>query len=234
MPTLYVSLLILWAWAVAPGVWSSAMAAPQDANAQKWLDAALTRAEQTPDYRLSFTMAFSWKGGPAVTTRFDASSGAWTHVSGDLDAMPSEARAAMGRVQASEAKPGGLLYADFRPYLSGIEAMEVTGDKAVYSFIPPETKRLEAEDPPVEARLVVSKADARLAVYSVAALRPFKPNPFSKLEVFEVRQEFERLDGDGPAVLVRLVSRRQGSQVFRSVDVDFTATFSDFVPLEAE
>lgn len=195
------------------------------------LDQALAEAEQTPKLKISYTMRFEWPGAPAITTRYDARTEDWTILQGNQDALPGPARQKLRNVQKSESRPGGLLYADFREYLTQIELFQETDEQWIYSFIPPEADENDVSagaEASIHARLYIDKEKSILKRYQVRAIEPVRPVPMVKLEEFVVEQDFERLGPDGPAVLVRLYSKQKGRRVFRQVDTEFTATFSDF------
>ncbi|MEM9233381.1 MAG: hypothetical protein AAGA69_03985 [Pseudomonadota bacterium] len=208
---------------------------PSHAADTKPIDAALSEAEKNDRLRLSYTMKFQWPGEVPVTVRYDAAAKRFSTLEGDEDALPREARQKLRNIKKSESEPGGLLYADFRKHLDDITLLEETEENYIYRFIPAQVDEDDVTDTAqdvVRARLIVSKEDNRLARYEVKGLQEFKPNAAARMEEFEVVQEFERLGEDGPAVLVRLYSRQKGEQFFRKVDTEFTATFSDFEPVE--
>ncbi|WP_370338510.1 hypothetical protein [Parvularcula marina] len=208
---------------------------PSYAGDKQPIDAALSEAEAEAGLRYSYTMKFEWPGEAPITVRYDAGRDRWSTLDGNPDALPREAKKKLGNIKKSESEPGGLLYADFREYLDDITLVNETDDQYIYRFIPSQVDEDDvtgtAEDV-VRARLYVAKDDQRLARYEVKGLKPFKPNPAAKMEEFEVVQEFERLGENGPAVLRKLYSRQKGEQFFRSVDTEFTATFSDFEKVE--
>ena len=199
------------------------------------IETALSDAEAEASLRFSYTMTFEWPEAAPVTVRYDAAAREFTTIGGDPEALPRTARQKLENVKRSESKPGGLLYADFRGYLDDITPVDETPDQMIYSFIPSQVgeDEMTAEgDAAVRARLYVDKADAHLARYEVRGLQSFKPNPATRMEEFVVEQDFERLGGDGPAVLVRMYSKQKGERFFRKVDTEFTATFSDFEKVE--
>lgn len=208
---------------------------PSYAGDAEPIDAALTEAEELNGLRFSYTMTFEWPGEAPVSVRYDAEAKRFSTLSGNPDALSGPARQKLKNIKKSESVPGGLLYADFRDYLDDITLVEETDEQYIYRFIPSQVDEDDVTgtaDDVVRARLYVSKNDDRLARYEVKGLQPFKPNPASKMEEFEVVQEFERLGEDGPAVLRRLYSKQKGERFFRDVDTEFTATFSDFVAAE--
>ena len=205
----------------APLLLGSALA--QDLPAP--LDAALSRAEAAGPAAYAFTMRFAWADAPPVTLRFAPDAG-WRTVSGDPDALPDDARDALATLKEDEAKPGGLLYGDFRPALRDVTLREETDAAYTYDFEPPEAERADDEArAAMTARLVVDKAGG-LALYEVRSNEPFSPLPMTRVDAFAYEQRFARVD-DGPPVLTRIRSLRRGRRMFSDVDVDFVATFTD-------
>ena len=195
------------------------------------LDKVLTEAEATPATRISYTMRFTWRDEAPVTLRYDADEKEWSALDGDPKALPRTAQKKLKNVKKSESTPGGLLYADFRDYLRDVRPLGTEKDETVLTFRP---KQVDADEMTadgqanVQARLYVDQDTNTLRRYEVIGLHPFKPNMATKMEAFEVIQDFERLGDDGPAVLVRLKSVQKGERLFKEIDTDFVATFSDF------
>lgn len=208
-------------------------ASPSDPTSA--IEQALTDAESHPRLRFSYTMTFETPGNPPIVQRFDASTKKWTTLSGDPKKLPKEAAQKLRNVMKSESVPGGLLYADFRPYLNHITYRETEDGQFVYAFVPPEANKNESVEElegTLRARLYVDPTTNQLMRYEVRALRPFKPMPVAKLEEFAVVQDFEPLGENGPSVLRRLYSRTKGTRAFRKIDTEFTATFSDIQLVE--
>ena len=199
-------------------------AAAQDLPAP--LDAALSRAEAAGPVAYAFTLRFAWRDAAPVTMRFAPGEG-WTTLEGDPDRLPGAARDALETLMEDEAEPGGLLYGDFRPALRRVRLREETDDAFVFDFEPPEAERADDEArAAMTARLVVDKATGGLATYAVEAKKAFSPLPMVRVDAFGYEQTFETVD-DGPPVLTRIRSLRRGRRMFKDVDVDFEATFTD-------
>ena len=190
------------------------------------LDAALSQAEAAGPAAYAFTMTFAWTDAAPVRLRFTPGEG-WRTLSGDPDALPDDAQDALATVKEDEAAPGGLLYGDFRPALRRVRLHEETDDLITYDFEPPEAERADQEArAAMTARLVIDKKTGGLASYEVEATERFRPLPMVRVDAFGYEQAFETVD-DGPPVLVRIRSLRRGRRMFKDVNVDFVATFTD-------
>ncbi|ADM09366.1 hypothetical protein PB2503_06502 [Parvularcula bermudensis HTCC2503] len=199
------------------------------------LNDVLRDAEDRGALKISYTMRFDWPGASPVTARFDATTSQWQLLAGDPEDLPAPAREKFQNVQRSESRPGGLLYGDFRPYLADIALIEETETHFLYSFVPTQIGDAAAREPEqdiLRTRLIVTKDTPHLTLYEVRGLRPFKPNPATKMEEFVVTQRFAPLGEDGPVVLRELYSRQKGDRFFRPVDIEFTATFSAFTAID--
>ncbi len=197
------------------------------------LDAALAAAERTPDLKLSFTLRFQWPDAADITQRFDATTKSWTTLEGDPGSMSAAARKAFDVVKRTESKPGGLLYADFRPYLKDVELVEETDRQAVFSFSSPEADRVSSEArESIEARLVLDRESGLLTRYSVRALSPFRPLPVARIDEYIYELDFEPLAAGGPAVMTQIRKLAKGRRLGARVDEQYTALFSDFAIVE--
>lgn len=197
------------------------------------LDAALAAAERTPDMKLSFTLRFQWPDAPEIVQRFDAATKSWTTLDGDPGALSAAARKAFDVVKRTESKPGGLLYADFRPYLKDVELVEESDRQAVFSFSSPEADRVSSEArEAVEARLVLDRESGLLTRYSVRALAPFKPLPVARVDEYLYELAFAPLAAGGPAVTTEIRKFAKGRRMGARIDEAYTAFFSDFDVVE--
>ncbi len=196
------------------------------------VEKALAEAEAQDDYRVSYSMRFIWPDAEPVTARYDATTKRWATLSGDPDALSGAGPKKFKTWKRVESKPGGLLYADYRSSLRDVTLVGETDDALTYNFVSPQTPdSLEEAADVVETKLVIDKTDGRMSLYSVRALKPFKPNVASNLEEFEFTQTFARIGDDGPAVMTKTYWRAKGKRVFSSVDEEYTVEFFDFEPV---
>ncbi len=197
------------------------------------LDAALAEAERTPDMKVSFTLRFQWPDETDIVQRFDAALQSWTTLEGDPDMMSNAARKALNVVKRTESKPGGLLYADFRPYLKDIALIEETDERAVFSFSSPEADRLSASaKEAVEARIILDRNTGFLTRYSVRALAPFKPLPIARVDEYLYELDFAPIKAGGPAATTRIHKFAKGRRMGARIDEQYTVLFSDFAIVE--
>ncbi|MEM9989760.1 MAG: hypothetical protein AAF723_09615 [Pseudomonadota bacterium] len=195
------------------------------------MDQALTEAEAHKNLQVSYTMTFEWPGEPIVKQRYNAQTENWSLLEGAPDTLPPSAQTKLRNVQKSESKIGGLLYADYRPYLTDVALINETDTQYIYQFIPPEANKRDLPEDihqRVHARLTVQKSPPTLLRYEVKALEPLSPYPLVEMEEFVVDQTFTRQGENGLPLLTKLTSKQKGKRPFKKIDTEFTATFSDF------
>lgn len=193
------------------------------------LDRALAAAETQSETQVSFTMIFRWKEMPPVHLRFDAAQNQWSILEGDSGVLPVIARKKLRNLK-KEAKPGGILYADFRPYLKEVSLESDENGEFVYRFRPPEAAEASNGTDPdsvIKARLHVDPAQNLLRLYSVRSQKGFKPNPGARLEDFILEHEFARVIDGLPPLQTRMYLKAKGERFFRQVDEEFTVIFSN-------
>lgn len=185
------------------------------------LETAFSEAQAHKDLVVSYTMAFSWRGAPPVTARFDAASNAWTDIAGDASALPPEAQRKFRNWKKSESVAGGLTYADYVGELDEVSLEEETPEALVYRFAAPGGES-------IRTRLIYDRAAAGLSFYSVEATRAFKPDPTARLETFAFQQTFARVLEGAPPLMTRVKWKARGQRLLSRVDEDYEIVFSDF------
>ncbi len=205
------------------------------ANAQDLpppVDRALQEAEANADLRLSYTMAFRWLIDGAVdkrvVARFDAVSEEWTFLDGALEDLSHRARKKFRTYQRLESKPGGLVYAEYRPFLADVTPTLETDQHRAYSFRSAQPPASIAERGPVDTTLIVSKTHGGIERYAIKTTAPFKPNAASRLDDFVFEQTFERAAPDSPPLMTRLYWRLKGTRLLAILDEEFDIEFYDF------
>ena len=208
---------------------ASSVPAYADSSFPTPVDRALEEAEAHADLKVSYTMSFRWFEGDIVSARFDAESRRWTPVKGNPDRLERRARKKFRTYQRVESKPGGLIYADYRPHLSDLALISETAERLVYQFISPQTPKsvVQAQDR-VKTELVVDRHEGHLTRYAIQSLKPFKPNAVSKLDEFVFEQTFSRISPDFPPVMTHVYWRARGKRLLSTVDEEYEIIFSDF------
>ncbi len=192
------------------------------------VEQALREAEAHADLRLSFTLVFQWADGPEIVERYNASSGRWTVLKGDPNALDATARGKLAHAKRLEAMPGGLVAADYRKSIAGAELISMSPVETVYRFQAPRQSKV-AEN--VQAELGLGPLGG-LTRYSIRTDEKIEPTLFMRFDKFVFEHHFERVFADLPPLLTRAVICREGSTLRRAISEDYVLLFKDFERVE--
>ena len=181
------------------------------------------------DLQVSFTMVFKWADAPEITKRFDSVSGRWRLLSGDPTTLDRVARARLRNLKRLEARPGGLVAADYRPQIKQADLVSMDADAVIYRFLSPHTAGLaNAKASKVHTQLRIDKRDGGLKKFAVRVDESFKPNPFVRIDRFQFEHDFERVFPDLPPLMTRIYSFSEGASVTSTIGEEYTVRFTDF------
>ena len=215
---------------------AAAMIAPASASTlPSPLEAAISEAEQAGKLRFSYTQTFVWRDNAPVVDRYDAVTDSWTRISGSPDGWDNPGPKKLRNWTRIESRPGELLYADYRDSFSGVELVEETDSKFVYSFSAGQDNNEDLDEgvgDKVLTRAEVTKGDNALTTYIIRATEGFKPNAVSRLDEFIFEQTFERPAPGVAPVMTKVYWKAVGRQVLSKVDEEYTIYYSDFELVE--
>ncbi|MGV6802037.1 MAG: hypothetical protein ACWA5L_08975 [bacterium] len=193
-------------------------------------DLILAEAEAHATLQPSFTLSFQWKDYDAVVMHYDAPQKSWQLLSGRPDLLSKTGQKKLKNIK-KEAKPGGLIYADFRKYLTQVHLTKIDGAIAIYEFIPPElkNKNLTPEQlSHMSAQLFVDTKTKSLIKYNVESDVAFSPLPGVQITYLSVIHEFSRTQYDLPPLQSKMHVRRLGRSLSGQIDEEFTVRFYDY------
>ncbi len=190
---------------------------------------ALSAAEVHQNLRASFTIKFVWENDIEIIERYDAISQAWTPISGNKERLSRRGRERLRKYKKLEAKPGGLLYSDYRDNLKNVALKEKTSQALIYKFSSPQIPRhIRSPENYIKTELILDPNEGWIRKYLVTTLRPFRKSITSNLSAFSFEQEFNKPFPNGPALMTRLYCRLKGNNAFVKVDEEFSIDFYDF------
>ncbi|WP_306251222.1 hypothetical protein [Parvularcula sp. IMCC14364] len=199
------------------------------------LDAAIADAEAYSDFQPSFSMRASSPGESALVYRYNADTGTWTLLEGDISELDSETLTGITELQNEISKPGELTYADARDKLSVSAVLEQTDTAEIYAInIADEDGEMpRAMKDALEMTLHLDTDQGHISLILMRARAPFKPAMVAKVETLIVEQRFAKFPDMPVPLLQSYYNKASGEAMFQKFDEEFTIEFFDYA-LSAE
>lgn len=205
--------------------------AQPDVSPAVTLEKALACVKDHNDLKASFTLHFRRLDSEWISHRYDAQTGEWTYLEGEIRTLKNDGRRAFENLSIKLGRPGGLVPEDLAETVMDLTWVGRTDKGLVYSFLPA-SRRGGKPMPPamleaLDRRLVIDEETGCVTGLSMESTKPYKPGLMTRIDDYDFSYHFAKVPGADVPLLAGFTSRTKGKSFYSGFEEDMEATITD-------